>query len=98
MEAVVSFLCEVCTDPARNVQLRSQCASSAALCTLLCFEQPASILASIATLRSIWFTAKSNAAFVKLFCAALSGWCLLIDQVRIKGLKRKRIISGCQVS
>ncbi|VDK81141.1 unnamed protein product [Litomosoides sigmodontis] len=80
MEAVVSFLCQVCTDPARNIQLRSQCALSAALCALLCFEQPASILASIATLRRIWFTTKSNASSVKLFCAALSGWSLLIHQ------------------
>uniref|UniRef100_A0AAF5PH92 Interferon-related developmental regulator N-terminal domain-containing protein n=1 Tax=Wuchereria bancrofti TaxID=6293 RepID=A0AAF5PH92_WUCBA len=80
MEPVVSLLCQLCTDPARNIQLRSHCACSVALCTFLCLEQPTSILASIATLRSIWVTAKSSAASVELFCAALSGWSLLIHQ------------------
>lgn len=84
MEPVVSLLCQLCSDPARNIQLRSHCARSVALCTFLCLEQPTSILASVATLRSIWVTAKSNAASVGLFCAALSGWSLLIHQVRIR--------------
>ncbi|KAK6110526.1 Interferon-related developmental regulator (IFRD) family protein [Brugia pahangi] len=80
MEPVVSLLCQLCSDPARNIQLRSHCARSVALCTFLCLEQPTSILSSVATLRSIWVTAKSSAASVELFCAALSGWSLLIHQ------------------
>ncbi|CAG9534157.1 unnamed protein product [Cercopithifilaria johnstoni] len=80
MESIVSFLCQICTDPTRNVQLRSQCARSTALCTFLCLEQPATILASVAALRSIWFTVKSSAVSVKLFCVALSGWSLLIHK------------------
>uniref|UniRef100_A0A1I7VDR6 IFRD domain-containing protein n=1 Tax=Loa loa TaxID=7209 RepID=A0A1I7VDR6_LOALO len=80
IEPVVSFLCQLCIDPARNIRLRSQCARSVALCTFLCVEQPTSVLATADTLRSIWFTAKSSAASVKLFCAALSGWSLLIHQ------------------
>ncbi|VDP11756.1 unnamed protein product [Onchocerca flexuosa] len=78
MEPVVSFLCQLSIDPSRNIQLRSHCARSVALCTILCLEQPALILASVAALRSIWFAEKSNAASVKLFCVALSGWSLLI--------------------
>ncbi|VBB26767.1 unnamed protein product [Acanthocheilonema viteae] len=83
MEPVVSFLCQLSIDPARNVYLRRQCARSVALCTFLYLEQPTSILASIVTLRSIWFTAKSSAVSLNLFCAALSGWSLLIHRVRI---------------
>lgn len=92
MELVVSFLCQLCVDPARNVQLRIQCARSVTLCTFLCLEQSASIFASVAALRSIWFTAKSSTASVKLFCAALSGWSLLIHKVRIKCSKEKRTV------
>lgn len=91
MEPVVNFLCQLSLDPARNVQLRSHCARSVALCTFLCLEQPASILASVAVLRSMWFTAKSSATSVKLFCAALSGWSLLIHQVRIKCSKGREL-------
>ncbi|KAL3982227.1 Interferon-related developmental regulator (IFRD) family protein [Acanthocheilonema viteae] len=80
MEPVVSFLCQLSIDPARNVYLRRQCARSVALCTFLYLEQPTSILASIVTLRSIWFTAKSSAVSLNLFCAALSGWSLLIHR------------------
>ncbi|KAM3726191.1 Interferon-related developmental regulator [Dirofilaria immitis] len=87
IEPVVRFLCQLCVDPARNVQLRSQCARSVALCTFLCFEQPALILASVAALRSAWFTEKSNAASVKLFCTALSGWSLLIHRGGREALK-----------
>uniref|UniRef100_A0A915PX93 Interferon-related developmental regulator N-terminal domain-containing protein n=1 Tax=Setaria digitata TaxID=48799 RepID=A0A915PX93_9BILA len=87
IEPIISFLCQLCTDPSRSLQLRSQCARSVALCTFLSLEQSASILASVAALRSIWFGTKSSDASAKLFTIALLGWSLLVHQVGQEALR-----------
>ncbi|VDN05399.1 unnamed protein product [Thelazia callipaeda] len=80
IETIVSLLCQLCTDPGRNVQLRIECALSFALCTLLSLQHASSLSRCISALRSIWFNTKMNTSSVKLFCAALSGWTLLVFQ------------------
>ncbi|VDM38686.1 unnamed protein product [Toxocara canis] len=80
MEPVANILRQTCTDGSRVERLRAQCASSLALCTYLCIEQPASLSQSASALRSVWMTTKSNVVSTALFSAAVSGWSLLIDQ------------------
>lgn len=94
MEALVGLMRQFCTDSARSSQLRTQCARSLALCSFLSLEQPSSVLTSAAALRSIWIGTKSSTVSPVLFCAALAGWSLLVQQVSIgKSVKSK--IESC---
>ncbi|VDN32345.1 unnamed protein product [Gongylonema pulchrum] len=84
LEALVDRMCYLCMDRAGSVAMRVNCARSLALCSFFGIAHFSPVLSSVEALRSVWFDTKTSTYSSELFCAAVSGWALLVHQVKIQ--------------